>query len=106
MIDKHTHTQSCSEYDRRKRARRKLYFVSRIIFTSLISFKKKNYFINFYLNLIQGGNCKLCGGVTHLAKNCPKKYSHEAGGDESHADGKFSGFQLMICYMANSTTKF
>lgn len=27
----------------------------------------------FHMVFVQGGCCKICGGVTHLAKDCPNK---------------------------------
>lgn len=29
---------------------------------------------------LQGGSCKICGGITHLARDCPNKGSAAARG--------------------------
>lgn len=38
------------------------------------------YSIWYFLLCPQGGGCKICGGITHLAKDCPNKGNQAASG--------------------------
>lgn len=50
---------------------------------------------------LQGGCCKICGGVTHLAKDCPDKGRKEsaAAAYVSMNAGKISGRSLIVLFL-------